>query len=57
MKLLTSPISKHNRYSHNYQSNIYHIEYNLVQQNTSENLKIDEYSENKATCINIQEIY
>jgi len=57
MKLLTSPISKHNRYSHNYQSNVYHIEYNLVQQNTSENLRIDDYSENKATCINIQEIY
>jgi heme-binding NEAT domain protein len=57
MKLLTSPISKHNRYSHNYQSNIYHIEYNLVQQNTSENSRIDEYSENKATYINIQEIY
>jgi len=57
MKLLTSPISKHNRYSPNYQSNVYHIEYNLVQQNTSENLRIDDYSENKATCINIQEIY
>jgi hypothetical protein len=53
MKLLTSPISKHNRYSHNYQSNIYHNEYNLVQQNTSENLRIDNYSKNKATCINI----
>jgi len=26
MKLLTSPISRHNRYSHNYQSNVYHIE-------------------------------
>jgi heme-binding NEAT domain protein len=57
MKLLTSPISKHNRYSHNYHSNIYHIEYNLVQQNTSENSRIDEYSKNKATYINIQEIY
>jgi len=26
MELLTSPISRHNRYSYNYQSNVYHIE-------------------------------
>jgi heme-binding NEAT domain protein len=55
MKLLTSiPISRYNRYSHNYQSNIYSIEYNLVQYNASGNSIIDEYSENKATNINIQ---
>ena len=26
IELLTRPISRHNRYSYNYQSNIYHIE-------------------------------
>jgi len=56
MELLTSLISRHNRYSHNYQNNVYHIEYNLVQQNASANSRIDKYSKNKATNINIQEI-
>jgi hypothetical protein len=49
-------ISRHYIYSHNYQSNVYHIEYNLVQQNASANSKMDEYSENKVAYINIQEI-
>jgi hypothetical protein len=56
MKLPTSPISRHNRYSHNYQNNVYHIKYNLVQYNTSANSKINEYLKIKATYINIQEI-
>jgi hypothetical protein len=56
MKILTSPISNHYRYSHNYQSNVYHIKYNLVQQNASTNSRIDKYSDNKATYINTQEI-
>jgi hypothetical protein len=56
MELLTSPISRHNKYSQNHQINVYHIEYNLAQQNTSGNLRINKCSENKATYINIQEI-
>jgi len=54
MKLLTSiPTSRHNRYLHNDQNNIYLIDWNLVQHNMSANSKINEYSENKATYINI----
>jgi hypothetical protein len=49
-------ISKYNRYSHNYQSNVYHIEYNLVQQNASANSRIDEYSKNKATYIKFKKL-
>jgi hypothetical protein len=56
MELLTSLISKHYRYSHNYQNNVYHIKYNLVQQNATTNSRIDKYSDNKATYINTQEI-
>ena len=49
-------ISQYNRYSHNYQSNVYHIEYNLVQQNASANSRIDEYSENKVTYIKFKKL-
>ena len=57
MELLTSiPISRHNRYSYNYQSNVYYIEYNLVQQKASAYSRMDEYLKNKATYINIQKI-
>jgi hypothetical protein len=57
MELLTSPISRHNRYSQNHQRNVYHIKQNLVRQIVSANSRINEYSENKAIYINIQEIY
>jgi hypothetical protein len=57
MKLLISiSILEHNRYLHNYQSNVYLIKYNLVQQNMSVSSRIGEYLENKVTYINIQEI-
>jgi CRISPR/Cas system-associated exonuclease Cas4 (RecB family) len=56
MELLTSSISRHNRYPHNHQRNVYHIKYNLVRQIASVNSRINEYLENKTTYINIQEI-
>ena len=48
IKLLTSLVSRHNRYPYNYQSNVYHIEYNKLNNR--------EYSKNKTKYIDIKKL-
>ena len=46
MKLLTSSISRHNKYSQNHQRNVYHIKYNLVQGLKCKFLNLRDQTEN-----------